>query len=251
MKSIAWESEEYYNKAHLGSLDITHPGMKLLIAEAKTAKKIIDLGCGEGTRLNILLTKGKKTGIDISKIGIKKAKKKYPEINFVNGNLENIKFKNGEFDLVYSAYVLEHLDHPEKVLMQAIRLTDNRLILIAPNYGAPNRASPCFKGNRIIKLVKGFIKDFLVNNNLNWAKVEPIASKEKYEMDWDTLTEPYAGSLIKYMKSLGMRLDYVTTCWDQEDLRAKLIQRLFRILGERGIYPFKYWGPHIVVKFIK
>ena len=48
-----------------------------------------------------------------------------------------------------------------------------------------------------------------------------------------------------------MKLEYVSTCWDQEIKGAKIIQKFFRRLGEMKIYPFQYWGPHIVVKFVK
>ena len=125
------------------------------------------------------------------------------------------------------------------------------LLIVAPNFGAPNRASPPFKGNRIIKLIRGFVLDFFPKSGLNWNKVEPIATSEKYEIDWDTTIEPYLGSLIKFLQDRGLLIEYFSSCWREELLSASFIQKFFRFLGSRFIYPFYLWGPHLLVEVRK
>ena len=144
LKRDVWEKDEYYELAEKGSLDIKHPGMQLLLKIAQNKYNILDLGCGEGTRLGLIKGKNKKlTGIDISANAIKKAKSAHAKINFLSGNVEKLPFDNGSFDLVYSAFVFEHLDEPEKVIREAVRVLESSgsLIIIAPNYGAPSQPS--------------------------------------------------------------------------------------------------------------
>lgn len=253
LASEVWKSDKYFHLAKKGSIDVNHPGMRILQSLAHKANNILDLGCGEGSRLNLILSKRQMgTGVDISQNALDMGKKNYPKITFIKADLENIPLESESFDIVYSAYVLEHLTHPEKVLDEAIRLISPNgcLVLIAPNYGAPNRSSPPFKSSRIQKFFKGILDDFLntsIKKGLGWRKVEPIANKENYDVDWDTTIEPYLGSLINYVKSQGLKIETVNSCWSEELPDAKIYQKAFRKLGEWGIYPFNLWGPHLVI----
>lgn len=245
-----WSKNEYYDIAKKGSEDLNHPAMIELKNISKNARKLLDMGCGEGTRLANIADKHTTIfGIDISSTAIKKAKKKYPKFNFVVGDLEKLPFPDNEFDLVYSAFVFEHLDNPKKVIKEGVRVLKpgGSFLIAAPNYGAPNRASPPFKGNRILKLFEGFVKDFIPVKGLGWHKVKPIADINTYGADWDTTIEPYMGSLIKYLKSRNLRIIHATAGWGMERAGASSMQKIIRGLGETGIYPFKYWGPHFVL----
>lgn len=254
MTSEVWTSHNYIDVAALASGDIKHQGMRVLKELVKSAKKVLDLGCGEGTRLNLILPESAEgTGIDISPTAIKLGKSRYPKIKFIQADLEEIPLRNNDFDVVYSAYVLEHLSNPEKVLDEAARLLrkDGFLVLIAPNYGSPNRSSPPFKGSRINKLMAGISNDFIIlfrkQKRLEWMKVEPIAAEDKYDVDWDTTVEPYIGSLIKYLQYKGLAVKNAFSCWSEELPGAKIHQKIFKILGSFGLYPFWMWGPHLVV----
>ena len=47
---------DYYQVAHQASLEVdSHPGSVKLKHLCKKAAKVLDYGCGEGTRLNTLL----------------------------------------------------------------------------------------------------------------------------------------------------------------------------------------------------
>ncbi|MFC1710094.1 class I SAM-dependent methyltransferase [Patescibacteria group bacterium] len=248
-----WSSPSYYDVAKKGSLDMSHPGMKVLLKQAKKAKIILDIGCGEGTRLSKVVGNSKAYGIDISRVAIKKAKDSYPKINFIRGDVEKLPYKDEMFDLVYSAFVLEHLDDPEKVLNEAIRVTKNKgvIVLVAPNYGAPSRISPPNNNSRLAKLIGGFAKDIfdIISNGdkLNWNEVDPIKDTKAYKIDYDVVSEPYLGSLRRFLKHKGMSLAYMSSCWDQELENASIFQKLIKLIGTTGLYPFWMWGPHLVV----
>lgn len=244
-----WSEESYYKTAAEGSMDTTHPAMKKLAGLAKNSAKILDMGCGEGTRLNQLIGKNQEGfGIDISGKAIEIAKKKYPQLHFEVGNLEELPYGDEKFDLVYSAYVFEHLDNPEKVVKEGIRVlkTGGTFLIVAPNFGAPNRASPSFRGNRLTKLLSGFIKDLFPGKIFSWNKVTPIAGAGKYDIDWDTTIEPYLGSLIRLFKRNKFKILYKSSVWEEEQTPGTA-QKIFGLLGRAGIYPFKYWGPHMLV----
>lgn len=243
--------KKYYHLAHRGSADLSHPAMKILLKIFKGSEIILDMGCGEGTRLATLLknSNGKKKilGIDASEIAIKLAGRNYPEIDFMVHNLENLPFKAGEFDLLYSAYVFEHLTAPENVVKEAYRVLkpEGRLVIIAPNFGSPNRRSPNSTENKLLKLCEGFINDFKKQSRskLEWTFVAP--REDEYTIDADTTVEPYLRSLIKYCQSLGFNVEYYSSNWKVD--KFSVFQFPFRVLGLAGIYPFTYWGPHLAI----
>jgi SAM-dependent methyltransferase len=241
------KTNKYYQIAASGSRKINHPAMIILKGLADKADRILDLGCGEGTRLNWLTKKG--TGVDINGKAISLAKKKYPGHNFLIGDLSKLPFSKGSFDLVYSAYVFEHLKKPEKAFKEAVKVLKKRgrLVIVAPNYGAPNRASPPFKGSRVVKLLSGFAGDFRKEKGFSWRKVAPIATKEKYDIDWDTTCEPYLKTLIDYLEEQKLRILYTDSCWSEELADAGVVQKIFRFLGTKKIFPFRWWGPHLIV----
>lgn len=254
LKREVWGKEEYYELARKGSLDVSHPGMKILKRLCKESKNVLDMGCGEGTRLNYLIGKSKNgVGVDISRTAVEKAKKRYPALDFIEADLEKIPFNNNSFDLVYSAFVLEHLANPEKFIREAIRVTNHggKVVLIAPNYGSPNRCSPPFRSSRFNKFIRGLIDDFekptVSVKKLNWNKVRPLTESEDYQIDYDVVIEPYLGTIIDYLKRQGLNIITFNSCWEEELPDTKLHQLLFRFLGKIGMYPFKYWGPHFVV----
>lgn len=235
--------KEYYRIAHEASLDNTHPAILEIKKFATGSKRILDLGCGDGTRLGLLETSAEKVGVDISDYAINKAVKKYSGVEFLKADIEKLPFEKESFDLVFSMFVLEHVQNPEKVLKEAIRVLKKGgiLILAAPNFGSPNRRSPNSKEGKISKLIKGLsVSDSI---GLSWKQVEP--RKGKYFIDADTVVEPNMISLIKYLRNLGLTITQASSLWEIDEFSLK--QLLFRILSVLGVYPFIFWGPQIFV----
>jgi ubiquinone/menaquinone biosynthesis C-methylase UbiE len=88
----------------------------------------LDVGCGPGVMLIDLTKKGYDTiGVDISKGMIEKARRislKH-EINasgLIVADIENLPFKNGVFDLIVCAGVIEYLDSDQKALTEISRI---------------------------------------------------------------------------------------------------------------------------------
>lgn len=251
-----WESDHYYKKAKESSSDFDYPGMKILKKYSRKSSSILDLGCGDGTRLDYLSNSTNKcVGIDISGKAITLAQKQYPKCEFKVANLEKIPFKNNFFDLVYSAFVLEHLQNPQKVIKEAIRVLKigGIIILMAPNFGAPNRISPPGKYSRVQKLFSGIVADFIRlfsgTKFLKWRKVKPNVLKDPkdYEIDCDTTIEPYLGDLTAFLKNQNFQILTSSSLWSEEINNRSVITSIIKLLGKIKLFPFVNWGPHLLV----
>jgi SAM-dependent methyltransferase len=189
---------------------------------ANRSKSVLDCGCGDGSKLDKIIDQSvaKGSGIDLTESAIKKARNNYKKYNFKIGSVENLPFNDNCFDFVYSSYVLEHVENPEKVINEMIRVlnVNGMLGIICPNYGSPVFRSPCNKEN-IFKRFKNLTKRdlaFLSENfkdNLFWTKVNPIATKDNFSADWDTTIEPSLITLTKYLKNNGLEIIEKSSCW--------------------------------------
>jgi ubiquinone/menaquinone biosynthesis C-methylase UbiE len=228
-----------------------HPGFVFLKKIAEKSKKILDVGCGEGTHLaSFVPHKNQGVGIDVNQYAITLAKKQFPQYQFINFNGQKISTQNNYFDLVYSTFVLEHTLFPEKIINEMIRVLklNGTLVLICPNFGSPNRRSPNSTEKPIKKLFQGFIKDFIIlfkkQESLNWTKVHP---KKKYlNIDDDTTVEPYLHTLVKYLQSQKIKIIKRSSLWELEETKNPF-KKIIAFLGHINIFPFSYYGPQIFV----
>lgn len=94
---------------------------------------LLDIGCGNGGGSLSLQSQGfAVTGIDLSKVGVAKARKKGLEAIVCDVEADNIP---GEYDVIVCLEVLEHLQFPLKVLEKLRRnlSRDGELIISFPN----------------------------------------------------------------------------------------------------------------------
>lgn len=245
-----WEKDEYYQKAKEASIT-SHEGVDWLKNFSRDAKRILDVGCGEGTKLAMIKPKDSQGfGIDVSRKAIEIAKRQYPQLNFQIAKADSLPFSENDFDFVYSAFAIEHIALPEKTLDEMIRVTKKNgyLCLIAPNFGAPNRASPPFEGNRLLKLIRGSIEDLTSivrkKRGLGWKSVGPLGSD--YFPDSDTVVEPYLRSLKDYLVLRGLKIVKSDSFWGKDQTETNF-QKVFKLLAQKKIYPFYFWGPHLFI----
>jgi ubiquinone/menaquinone biosynthesis C-methylase UbiE len=105
----------------------------LIGEEVKSGTKVLDIGCGHGEFLKDIYARTQHTyGLDPDKIGLKKntiIKHKHV------GMADEIPFKDNFFDVVVSAWVLEHVENPEKVFGEIYRVLKpgGKVIFITPN----------------------------------------------------------------------------------------------------------------------
>jgi 2-polyprenyl-6-hydroxyphenyl methylase/3-demethylubiquinone-9 3-methyltransferase len=102
-------------------------------------KNIFDLGCGNGSVANFLSKYNwQVTGVDPSTDGIEKAKKAYPNLKIEKGSAyENLSEKYGQFPILISLEVIEHLYAPRLFAKTAfdLLLPSGLAIISTPYHG--------------------------------------------------------------------------------------------------------------------
>jgi len=102
-------------------------------------KRVLDLGCGTGELLS-QLDPVYGVGVDLSKNMIKEAQERYPELEFVHGDLEDpelISSLNGPFDYIILSDTLGYLDDCELAFtkLHALCTPQTRLIISYYSWG--------------------------------------------------------------------------------------------------------------------
>jgi ubiquinone/menaquinone biosynthesis C-methylase UbiE len=111
--------------------------------------EILDFGCGDGFRAEVLGRRGRYWGVDVLPDNIRQAKEKYPSHLFKLIDGVKLPFPDGYFDEIYAYDVLEHVDNLETVLEEIMRclknsgkfvvevpaqISEEYLLKIAPDY---------------------------------------------------------------------------------------------------------------------
>ncbi len=185
-----WQTTAYYQRIAQVD-DLSHPALARIKELCRDCDSILDVGCGDGRKLAMLgNSTTKQVGLDVSPQAINLAKKNFPTADFVVGVGEHLPFPNAAFSAVVSTFVIEHTQVPEQVVAEMLRVVKKSglIIILAPNFGAPNRASPNFSGSRAQKLITGLVNDFLGSGrHLSWHTVTPkTVTMEQFHSDEDT-----------------------------------------------------------------
>ncbi|HWZ65912.1 MAG TPA: class I SAM-dependent methyltransferase [Patescibacteria group bacterium] len=114
--TIDWynSNAEQYAKAGASYFDMHH--ITDFTNKLPEGASVLDAGCGPGRDAHILAGQGLKvTGLDLSAGLLKVAKQKYPDIDFIEGDLLSLPFDDRSFDGVWSNTSLLHLETVEDV----------------------------------------------------------------------------------------------------------------------------------------
>jgi len=103
----------------------TRQVVETLCAVGVRPESVLDYGCGVGAWLGVLshvFPEAKLHGVDISGVAINKARTKYPDcrLEVFGGSL--VPFADGQFDLVFTYHVLEHVDDVEASIRDIARI---------------------------------------------------------------------------------------------------------------------------------
>ena len=102
-------------------------------------KRIIDIGCGNGSTCNELSNLGYEVaGIDPSETGIKIAQESFPDLKIEHGSAyDDLVCKYGQYPIVISLEVVEHLYDPRAMLRRVFDLVESGgyVIFSTPYHG--------------------------------------------------------------------------------------------------------------------
>ena len=92
---------------------------------------VLVVGCNDGRGMEKIQSYGHKvTGIDISPNKIREAKKH--GLDVIEGEMEELPFKDKEFNTVFCSHTLEHSRDITTAISELKRVGDRRLIIIVP-----------------------------------------------------------------------------------------------------------------------
>lgn len=112
MRETGFSTYAYANAAHDASHDYLLPVVDAELAAAG-ARRVFDLGCGNGSVAKHLSQRHEVAGIDYSESGIAAAKAAWPELRLERGSVyDDLAAAYGRFDAVVSLEVVEHLFDP-------------------------------------------------------------------------------------------------------------------------------------------
>jgi SAM-dependent methyltransferase len=98
--------------------------------------RVVDLGCGSGTFTNLLRRAGYAcVGLDISGKLIEVGRRKHPELELLQGDIEHLPFAAGSFDGVLLSGVVHHFPDPSRCAAEVSRILrpQGRFMAFDPN----------------------------------------------------------------------------------------------------------------------
>jgi ubiquinone/menaquinone biosynthesis C-methylase UbiE len=123
------------------------------LSRLRPRARIADLGCGSGTFTALLARAGYDcVGLDISAKLIEVGRRKYPGIEFAEGDIEHLPFPDASFDGVLLSGVVHHFPDPSRCAAEVHRVLrpGGRFVAFDPNRMNPfmwlyrDRASPFY-----------------------------------------------------------------------------------------------------------
>lgn len=91
--------------------------------DVKSGMSVLDVACGPGYGAGAAAARGANAiGVDFAAGMIVEASKNFPDIQFQEGDAENLPFNDESFDAVVCPFGLLHMSEPEKAVSEAYRV---------------------------------------------------------------------------------------------------------------------------------
>lgn len=126
---------EYWRKRNF-KIDYSEPLRMKTLMDKFTGGRFLDAGCGLAPLCEMALEKSSEVwGTDISDELIKNLQTQFPNINYKVGDVRKMEFEDNYFDYLATAEVLEHMENPEDVLKEMVRVVKpgGMLAISVPN----------------------------------------------------------------------------------------------------------------------
>lgn len=139
LRCLVWaHNQSYHMISFFASYNGMHPKHRILnyhdffVTNITPGDRVLDIGSGNGAVAFDVAKKARQvTGIDISKINVSQAQKKYPlpNLDFVIGDARTYRFEN-IFDVIILSNVLEHIDNRSEFLRKLSSIAPRVLIRV-------------------------------------------------------------------------------------------------------------------------
>ena len=125
LQEIGWERvAEEYGPAW-ASLTTQFVDPLLRAADVRKGMKVLDVACGPGYVCDAALQLGAlPVGVDFAPSMVLEARRRYPAIEFLEGDAEDLPFPSASWDRVVMNFGILHLARPERALAEARRVLE-------------------------------------------------------------------------------------------------------------------------------
>lgn len=143
---------------------------KRLIRRIGGSKLAIDIGCGTGL-ITRFIRSSQVVGIDINRWNLDRAKRRIPDADFLQCDVEHLPFRNGLAHLVTCTEVVEHLSIPSRALMEISRVLSPDGTLI----GSVPSSNPLWRFRNILSVTHPQSEPF--HNNFSKLQLRELLSR--------------------------------------------------------------------------
>lgn len=111
-------------------------------AAVSSSTKFLDVGCGGGSASILAEKRGAKVyGIDASSGLVVTASSRLPNSEIIEGDIENMPYSDGQFDVVFAANVIQYAENRQKAASELARVCSPTGRVVAGLFGHPRRVA--------------------------------------------------------------------------------------------------------------
>lgn len=134
-----WDAEERLRRSCQEKLDSEEwrrdPAYKLVAESIGDAESVLDIACGCGIQYPAIKEHNPEiryVGIDIADAALEFARGRFPDVEFSKGDVRNLPYEDGEFDMAIIRHLLEHHypDSCEDIIVEALRVAAKKLVIV-------------------------------------------------------------------------------------------------------------------------
>jgi SAM-dependent methyltransferase len=156
------------------------------LAEEIIGRKVLEVGCGYGTLLDLLRKKGfHAIGIDMDKEAIKLGRQRYKDINLIYMDVNSPEFHDEKFDCVIFRESAHHLDF-DIVLTKLEKFIAGQIIVFEPN------------PNFLVKICRKVVGH--TDSELDYRKTTGLLNRHNFKIKClefsDTIAFPFSGGFV-------------------------------------------------------
>ncbi len=193
------------------------------LAAAPTGSRVLDVGCGAGQVVGRLTNSGGHDayGVDVSEPNIARAHQVSSKCQRYDGR--HLPFPDGHFSAVGALNVIEHVEEPEQLIPELVRVTapNGRVILSSPNFFRVigfRDYHPKMRGvaNKLANLRRILQKRSLIRSQaegVRFDRMTPIV-KEPFTPDDDAIIATNAVEISFFLRKSGCVIEKIL-CTDR------------------------------------
>ena len=137
-EKAGWERAADAYHRHWGALSEQSAEAMLDAAKADKGSYVLDIATGAGYVAAAAAKRGARAvGLDFSQAQVDLAKAIFPNVEFRQGDAEDLPFEAETFDAVVVGFGVNHLPHPEKAFTQALRVLRSGGVFAFTVWAAP------------------------------------------------------------------------------------------------------------------